>query len=96
MSYHPTAGCPDSCFAGSTWTQTASLKHLEHQSVFREDLGGQPPEAGVTRDCREMTQQRCADPLSLELVDHNESQFCPFSVSKNIAAAGNDGLPAAQ
>jgi hypothetical protein len=35
--------------------------------------------------------QRCADTLSLELIDHTESQFGPFGTANNVAAATNDG-----
>ncbi len=67
--------------------QPASLEHLQHWSVLRQDFRTQLGEPGSSGDDGKMAHQRLADALSLILVHHDEGHL-------GMARPQNDVTPA--
>ena len=72
--------------------QTASIEHFQHPRVFRQHLGGQQVEAGTARQDYQVAQQRCADTLTLVLINHNKGQLRRARLGDDITAATDDLL----
>ena len=70
--------------------QSALLENFQHRSVLRQHFGDEFLEPGVPGDCRKMTHQYGADPLSLVFVDEGESYFGSRRLHYNIAAGTHD------
>src|SRR6185295_13629066 len=65
---------------------------FQHPRVFRQHLGGQQVEAGTARQDYQVAQQRCADTLTLVLINHNKGQLRRSRLGDDITAAADDLL----
>ena len=70
--------------------QSTFLENLQHCEVFRQHLGNQFFESGITSQRRKIPHQRGADPLSLIFVDQGESYLSSSGVNYNVAATTYD------
>ena len=70
--------------------QSAFLEHFQHRGIFRQDLGNQFLQPGLTGERDEMAHQRRADTLALVLIDDAESDLGPFGLDDDVASPAHD------
>jgi hypothetical protein len=73
-----------------TQAEPAFLKHLQHRSVFRQNLRNQFLETGLAGNRGEMVHQCRANTLSLVLIDHGESNLGRPWPHDNVTRAADD------
>ena len=70
--------------------ESTFLENSQHREVFRQDLGGQFFESGITGQRAKMPHQCGADALSLVFVDQGESYFSSSGLNDNVATTTYD------
>ena len=70
--------------------QSAFLEDLQHRGIFRQDLGNQLLQPGLTGKRNQMAHQRRTDTLALILIDHAESDLGPPGRDDDVTPARND------